>query len=220
MSFQRARSDDQIQKRIQEIIEATSSIYNSVGYEGLNFSTISEYTKFTRPNIYKYFNTKEEILLLILIEDLKSWISSLSKSFKINKLYSIYEISEIWTDKLIEHERLLELYAILFTSLEKNVSVEALAKFKKESIEIQYPLIDLVSQIFPKTNNDSIMNFIYSQLTLAFGLYPMSKLSELQLEAIKLSGSNYIAPDFKKTYMACLYQILYCLENSIEIKEP
>lgn len=220
MSFQRARSEDQIKNRIQELVNAASVIYDSEGYEGLNFSTISEYTKFTRPNIYKYFKTKEEILLLILIEDFKSWISSLNKSFKINKLYSIYEIGEIWTDTLIEHERLLELYSILFTIIEKNVSVEALAEFKKELIAIQSTIIDLVSQLFPEASNDSIMNFIYSALTLAFGLYPMSKLSELQLEAIKLSGSNYTAPDFKKTYMASLYQIMYCLEHSIEIKQP
>ena len=71
MSFQRARSEDQIQDRIQEIIDATSSIYNSIGYDGLNFSIISEYTKFTRPNIYKYFKTKDEILLVILKDDFK-----------------------------------------------------------------------------------------------------------------------------------------------------
>ena len=99
MSFQRARSENQIQDRIQEIIDATSSIYNSVGYEGLNFSAISEYTKFTRPNIYKYFNTKDEILLVILKEEFQSFIASLIKSFKINKLYSLYEISEIWATR-------------------------------------------------------------------------------------------------------------------------
>ena len=62
------------------------------------------------------------------------------------------------------------------------------------------------------------MNFMYSTFTLAFGLYPC-KLSELQIEALKLAGSNYTAPDFKKTYMASLYHLMYCLEHSIEIKK-
>ena len=90
---------------------------------------------------------------------------------------------------------------------------------------IQFPytvlsLLQLHSILFPKASNDSIMNFFYSQITLAFGLYPMSKLSELQIEAIKLTGLNYIPVDFKKTYMACIYQALYCIEHSIEIKKP
>lgn len=219
MSFQRARSENQIQDRIQEIIDATSSIYNSVGYEGLNFSTISEYTKFTRPNIYKYFKTKDEILLIILKEEFQSFISSLIKSFKINKLYSLYEISEIWADTLIKHGRLLDIYSILFTTIEKNVSVESLSEFKKEMVAIQFQLTDLIVQLFPNANNDNIINFIYSELTLACGLYPMSKLSNLQMEAIKLSASGYTPPDFRKTYMACLYQLMYCLQHSIEIKK-
>lgn len=219
MSFQRARSHDQINDRIQEIIVAASSIYNSAGYEGLSFSTISEYTKFTRPSIYKYFKTKDEILLILLKEDLTSFISTLIKSFKINKLYSLYEITEIWADTLIEHERLLDLYSILFTIIEKNVSVESLSDFKKEILQIQIPLFDFASQLFPNAKKKDIESFIYSQLILAFGLYPMSKLSPIQEEAIQLSGVNYTPPDFRKTYMECFYQLIYCLEHSIGIKK-
>lgn len=219
MSFQRARSENQIQDRIKEIIDATSSIYNSVGYDGLNFSIISEYTKITRPNIYKYFKTKDEILLVILKDDLKSFISALTKSFKINKLYSLYEISEIWTDKLAEHERLLDLYGFLFTTIEKNASLESLAEFKKEFISMNLQLMDFTTQLFPTASEELIQNFTYYQLTLACGIYSISKLSKIQLEAIKLSGFNFAPPDFKKTYMSCIYQQFYCLQHSIEIKK-
>ncbi|AIQ52929.1 TetR/AcrR family transcriptional regulator [Paenibacillus sp. FSL R7-0331] len=218
MKFQRARSEEQKQDRIQEILNASSIIYDTAGYEGLNFTAISEYTKFTRPNLYKYFKTKEEIILLILNQDLKSWIAKLSKSFVINKLYSIQEIGEIWTETLMEYERLIELHAILYTTIEKNVTVEALAEFEKASIENNEMISSLVRQLFPKADMENIANFIYAAFTLAFGLYPMCKLSDLQIEAIKLSGSIYTPPDFKKTYLASLYQLMYCLEHSIQIK--
>lgn len=218
MSFQRARSEDQIQDRIKEIISATSSIYDSVGYEGLNFSIISEYTKFTRPNIYKYFGSKDEILLLILKEDFKLFISDFIKSFKINKLYTLYEITDIWTCRLIEHERLLKLYGILYTTIEKNVSLESLVEFKKEILVSYEQLVNFISELFPEASEDNIGNFISSILTLACGLYSSTKLSNLQIEATKLADENYTFPEFKKVYMACFYQQLYCLKNSIEIK--
>lgn len=218
MSFQRARSKDQIQNRIREIIDATSAIYNSVGYEGLNFSIISEYTQFTRPNIYKYFTTKDEILLMILKEDFKSFIMAFINSFQINKLYSLYEIAEIWTNELLEHKRLLELYGILFTSIEKNVSLEYLTDFKRSQVAIYQNLVKFMHQLFPEAGEDNIDIFISSVLTLACGLYSMSNLSDIQLEANRLSGSGYTPPDFKKTYMACFYQQMYCLKNCIEIK--
>lgn len=220
MTFKRARSEPQIQERIQDIINAASEIYNDLGYEGLNFSAISEYTKFTRPNIYKYFKTKDEILLEILKEDMASWITCLSNSFKLNKLYSLEEISEIWVNNLSEHSRLLELYSFLFTTIEKNVSVEALAKFKQDTIPTyQVQLLTLVEQLFPTATQASLYDFIVAQMTLAFGLYPMCQLNDLQLQAIELSGINYVAPDFKKSYKLYVYQLMYCLENRIELKE-
>ncbi len=218
MSFQRARSEDQIQDRIREIISATSSLYDSVGYEGLNFTIISEYTKFTRQNIYKYFRTKDEILLLILKEDFKSFISAFIKSFKINKLYSLYEITDIWTCRLIEHERLLNLYGILFTTIEKNVSLESLVESKKEILTSYHQLVNFIHELFPEASEDNINNFISSVLTLACGLYSSTNLSNLQMKATTLADENYAFPDFKKVYMACFYQQLYCLKNSIEIK--
>lgn len=219
MNFQRARSHDQINDRIQEIIDAAAYIYNKEGYEGLSFSSISEHTKFTRPSIYKYFKTKDEILLILLKQDLEDFISALIKSFKINKLYSLKEITEIWTDTLIDHERLLDLYAILFTLIEKNVSVESLSNFKKEIIKIQFPLVDFATQLFPNAEKEDLETFIYAQLILAFGLYPMSKLSPLQKEAIELSGINYTPPDFRKIYMACFYQQIYCLDHAIGLSK-
>lgn len=96
--------------------------------------------------------------------------------------------------------------------------MEALAEFEKASIENNEMISSLVRQLFPKADMENIANFIYAAFTLAFGLYPMCKLSDLQIEAIKLSGSIYTPPDFKKTYLASLYQLMYCLEHSIQIK--
>lgn len=219
MSFIRARSEQQIQERIQEIINAASDIYNELGYEGLSFSVISEHTKFTRPNIYKYFKTKDEILLEMLKADTIAWITALTNSFKLNKIYSIAEIAEIWVESLIKHSRLLELYSLLCTTIEKNVSVEALAKFKQETVPVyQTQLVHLVEQLFPRATPTSVYDFITAQMTLAIGLYPMCQMNELQLKAVEMSGIQYTTPDFKRSYKLYVYQLMYCLENGIEIK--
>ncbi len=216
MSFQRARTENQIQDRIQEIVDAATSIYDSVGYDGLSFTTISEYTKFTRPNIYKYFKTKDEILLFILINEFRSFTSDLVTSYRLNRVYTIAEIAETWTDTLMKHERFLDLYSLLFTVIEKNVTVQALAEFKKKIITMPLPLCELASQLFPEAKEDSISSFVTTQLALAFSLYPMSKLNHLQAEAITLSGINYKPIDFKESYQSVLYKLMYCLQNSIE----
>jgi AcrR family transcriptional regulator len=218
MAFKRARSNEHIQERIQEIISAASQIYDSVGYEGLNFSAIAELTKFTRPTIYKYFNTKEEILLKMFLDDLEKWIFSLINSFKINRIYSIKEISDILVDTICENYRLLNLYSMLFTSIEKNVSFEALVEFKKVFFKLQEQAIDLMEQLFPKVDRTGILKFLINLMALGLGLYPMGRLTELQMKAIEASGVNIQAPDFKTTYRESLYQLIYCLEHDISYK--
>ncbi|MEL7654388.1 MAG: TetR family transcriptional regulator [Bacillota bacterium] len=215
MTFKRARSDQHVQERLNEIISAASAIYDSVGYEGLSFSEISKLTRFTRPTIYKYFKTKEEILLKILLTDMESWVSSLMNSFQLNKIYSVDEIASIWANVITKNDRILNLYAILFTLIEKNVSLESLVEFKKGMLSLQIPVTELLKQLFPKADNQDISDFIINQLALAQGLYPMSQLSELQMKAIELSGRTYTPPNFETSYKANVYQLMHCLEKGI-----
>ncbi|NFD77052.1 TetR/AcrR family transcriptional regulator [Clostridium botulinum] len=218
MSFKRARSEEQVQNRIDEIISATSELYDSYGYDGVSFSKISEHTNFSRPNIYKYFKTKEEIFLVILGNDYKSFVSELIDSFKINKIYSLYDITEIWADTLIRHKRLMEIHALLHTILKKNVSDEALFKLRKDMSNTQIPLARIVSQLFPNATEDEISDFIRDQLVFAFGIYPMLNNKDVQTDINELKEQNKTIQKFKTVYMSCLYKIMYCLKNSIDIK--
>ncbi|MDP4093464.1 MAG: TetR family transcriptional regulator [Bacillota bacterium] len=219
MSFKRARSDQHVQERIQEIISAAAEIYDSVGYEGLSFSSISELTKFTRPTIYKYFNTKEEILLKILLSDMQEWILSLVNSFKINKLYSINEITDIWVNAISGNFRLLKLFSMLFTSIETNASLEVLVEFKKGFFKLQEQAMELMAQLFPNAEKSDIYRFLVNQLALALGLYPMCHLTDIQRKAYEISGITNMTPDFKDIYRANIYQLLYCLEQGIHIPD-
>lgn len=218
MSFKRARSEAQIQKRILEIVDAASQIYNQDGFEGLTFSKISELTQFTRPTIYKYFSTKEEILLKIILTDLEEWVTTLVKSFKINTLYTIEEVADIISLTLSSKPRLVELLTFLFTSIEKNVSKEALVDFKMEMFRYQSELFKLYSELLPEVSQLQIENFIITQLTLAIGLYPMCHMSKLQVEVVHQINPNYKSPDFEILYRQSIFPVLYCLKNGISIE--
>ncbi|WP_396953857.1 TetR family transcriptional regulator [Niallia sp. MER 6] len=46
---------------------ACDQLYSLHGYEGVNLKAISKLTTFTRTLIYKYYNSKEEIMLDLLV---------------------------------------------------------------------------------------------------------------------------------------------------------
>lgn len=214
MNFQRARTDLQRKDRINEIISAASELYNRSGYEGINFSAISELTEFTRPTIYKYFSTKEEILLQLLSDDIGVWVDRLVSSFKLNRIYHTKEISAIWAQTLSTQKRMNELYSILFTVLEKNASKKAIINFKQSLFLNATPLNELLCQLFPFATQEQITSFVTIQFSLAVGYYPMCHLSDIQMEAMQSINSDYVIPDFEKGYQKAIYQILLSLEHT------
>lgn len=213
MSFKRARSDDQKQNRIDEIVQASARIFDESGYEAVTFSTVSKLTNFTRPTIYKYFSSKEEILLKILNHDIQIWIDSLIDSFKINKIYDSNEVSAIWANKLASQKRMNELYSILFTILEKNASLEAITEFKKNMFESVRPLRKLLTQLYPRASSTQIQDFIMAQYSLAIGFYPMCHLNPDQIAAMKAISPSYTTPDFETEYRKAFYQLIIALEK-------
>jgi AcrR family transcriptional regulator len=207
MGFSRARTSEQKRQRIEEVVKATARLYDSVPYDDITFAAIAKETGFARSNLYIYFSSKEEILLELLARDFEKWVENLEEAFHVRKTYSLEEIATIWTDHLYQHKRLLNLLSILLTVLEKNVSVEALAKFKIESMDTQKRAHQLLSAIFPEASETELQAFLRSQLALAQGMYPMTELTEHQKKAVEQAGIDYVVPDFRDIYRPAVLKL-------------
>jgi hypothetical protein len=149
---------------------------------------------------------------MMLNDDIKNWVDHLVSEFKVNIIYDAREISEIWARVLSEQKRMNELYSILFTILEKNVSLESVIAFKQNMFSDVRPLINLLQQLFPKATFVQLQEFMMFQFSLAIGYYPMCHLNQIQIEATQAINPEYTAPDFKKEYQNAIYPYMKTLE--------
>lgn len=200
MSFKRARSKKQKDIRIGQIAEAAAKLYGKTDYNEITLAAIAGELSFTRANLYKYIKTKEEIFLVIILSDLDAWIGELQKEFIKNEKISIEEFAEIWSKTLNEHKRLIELMSILYTVIEKKVTVEKLADFKTGMISSLDNLFTLIKSVMPSLSNAAVGEFVYMQLYYVMGMYPATKQSEVQKKAVALSGIPYTAPNFTQEF--------------------
>ena len=200
-SWERARTDEQKEHRIAEIISATERLYKNYSYEDITFVSIAKEANFTRSNLYKYFGSKEEIFLEFLKHDLIKWRKDLVKSFNKKKKYSVKEFSELWVKILLKHKRLLELLSIMFIHLEKNVSVEAFTDFKFSTKAEMEAAAELLCTLFPKLTPEKAARFIYLQGGAAVGIYQMTDYSDFQLEALKHPELCHLKADFKPLFL-------------------
>jgi len=107
---------------------ATARLYERRAFGDISFALITKEAKFTRSNLYKYFNTKEEIFLELLGQDLVQYSRDLVKALGEGEVRGVREFAHVWANTLIQHERMLRLFAILYTAREKNSSLERLAR--------------------------------------------------------------------------------------------
>ena len=199
MEFERARTKEQKDIRINEIIEAAIKQYNELPYEKITLASISKELSFSRVNLYKYFKTKEEIFLKIIEFDLFKWVDKLKLIFAGQPSKDLESFAYKFSSSLYSQKRMVQLLSILFTELEKNTSIEKLAEFKVKYIGLYQEIFFVLKEQLTMLSDDNILEFMSIFSAFAIGLYPSSRLSENQNKAIELAGIEFTPPDFVDT---------------------
>ncbi len=66
-------SPELVQARRDEIISACGKLYETMSFKDITIKEIANFTSFTRPSIYNYFQTKEEIFLALFQREYETW---------------------------------------------------------------------------------------------------------------------------------------------------
>jgi len=217
MDFIRARSDEQKSARLKQIIDVAVELFDSQEYDKITLASIARELNFSRVNLYKYVSSKEEIYLTVTMNELDAFVQDVLLSFE--KIHSIgtRDFALLWAKILYRHERLLKLCSILFSIIEKNVSVPCLAEFKRQLFVGIESLCPLMKRIFPDFTAEQILLFLDYQLHHIAGLYPSTVLNETQKEAIRLSGIPYEAKGFVSVLSGFLTTVLIGLRYTNEL---
>ena len=68
-----------LEKRKDEILNACNELYEHSSFHDVTLKKISDYTSFSRPSIYNYYETIEEIFLALLKREYDLWSADLEK---------------------------------------------------------------------------------------------------------------------------------------------
>ncbi len=212
MIWQRARTDEQKQVRISEILSAAERLFDTADYGSITLVSIAKEAQFTRSNLYKYFSTKEEIFLELIKRDIDLWSGDLETVYRRYDEITIGEFAGKWVDTFIRHPRLLGMIPILFTTLEKNATLQNLIDFKQSLKESITRVTGILCRLFHSLTADRAVNFLSLQMAAAIGLFPMAHVTEKQKRAIELTGTEgtriEFAPEYKKVVTYILQGML------------
>lgn len=171
--FLRAHGEEQKQQRVQQIMAATSELYNEIGYDKVTFSKIAKKLDFSRINLYNYFSCKEDIFLLILVERIQELVKDAMETFSQPSKDLETFISD-WAELMLRHQQMLSLFSIVNTTILHDASLEAHKSFRRD-MNLEYKkLYEVVRIALPQLNEEQAACFIDSENSFAITLYSAS----------------------------------------------
>ena len=172
-------------ERKDEIINACEELYQTKSFKEITLKDISEKTTFSRPSIYNYFQTKEEIFLALLKREYERLLKDLEEIYIKNDKLEKEEFAKQIALSIEKREQLLKLLSMNLYDMEENSRMEQLVEFKKSYGETLRFVKKLLDKFFKNMSEEEKEKFIFSFFPLMYGIYPYTCATEKQKEAMK-----------------------------------
>ena len=180
-----------IEQRREEIVNACEQLYQTRGFKEITLKDIGNVTSFSRPTIYNYFQTREEIFLALYEREYDRWNEDLQSILDDNKTLSKEDIADKIASSLQKRKQLLRLLSMNNYEMEANSRPELLTDFKL-SYGASLKLFERILKEFCTDMSDNdIQDFIYMFFPFMFGIYPYTAVTEKQRTAMEEANIDF-----------------------------
>ena len=194
--------------RREEIINACEALYQTMGFKDVTIKEIARYTSFSRPSIYNYFETKEEIFLAILQKEYLLWAADLDKTMAEHKAMSRDEIARTLAKTLCDRELILKIVSMNHFDMEANSRKEALVEFKKAYGTTLEAVEKMLVKYCPEMTPEDRQTFIYAFFPFIYGIYPYTFVTEKQRYAMEQAEIPFVYFSTEDLIYRCAKKLL------------
>ena len=184
-------SPELTQTRKNEIVSACEKLFQTMSFREITIKEIAEETSFTRPSIYNYFETKEEIFLALFQKEYEAFAGELDLLCQRDDALSLDELASALAQALAKRAMLLKLLSMNLYDMEENARLERLVEFKTAYRDFISAVDRCLQKFCPALEGQSRQMFLCSFLPFMFGLYPYTVATDKQKAAMEKAGLDY-----------------------------
>jgi AcrR family transcriptional regulator len=129
----RARSDDDKADRRHDIVEAARTTFDATELPGFTMDAVATKLGLAKGTLYRYFPTREALLLEVLHDDIDEWFDAVDTSLHTARTDATVVARLVAS--LVERPRVMRLLAVLPSILEHNVPHPTALEFKRFLLE-------------------------------------------------------------------------------------
>ena len=197
-----------IAQRREEIVGACEKLYQTMSFKDITLKEIGNVTSFSRPTIYNYFHTKEEIFLALFEREYNRWNDDLEKILEIDQEYSAEQIADLIAKSLERRAQLLKLLSMNNFDMEENSREELLASFKTAYGKSLKLFRGILEKHCPDMCDAEVEQIMYVFFPFMFGIYPYAEVTAKQKEAMAEAEVDYKYQTIYEITYNCLIRLL------------
>ncbi|MFG1988531.1 TetR/AcrR family transcriptional regulator [Actinoplanes sp. NPDC048988] len=171
MTFQRARTEEQREIRRRAILDTASAMLGEMPVAAVTLNELSRRVGLAKPNVLRYFESREAVLLELLNRFLEEWLAELSGELAagVDAQGPMDErataVAAVLGRSLAERPVLCDLFGAQGSVLEHNVSVEVVAHYKRVSLERLTTMTTLLREHLPELGDNATFFSLQAMLT-------------------------------------------------------
>ena len=199
---------ERIACRREEIVNACEQLYQTMSFKEITLKEIGNAVPFSRPTIYNYFRTREEIFLALYEREYVRWNEELTAILEGYERLSPAELADRIAVSLTKREQLLKLLSMNNYDMEANSRPERLKSFKTAYGRSMQLMGMLLRKYCTWMSEPEIQTFIYIFYPFMFGIYPYTAVTEKQRTAMGEAGVDYVYQSIYEITRSCLIRLL------------
>ena len=197
-----------IVQRREEIVNACEKLYETMSFKDITLKEISSVTSFSRPTIYNYFHTKEEIFLALFEREYDRWNADLEMILNSEKNCTGRELADKIAKSLERRTQLLRLLSMNNYDMEENSREELLASFKTDYGKSMRLFREILVKYCPDMNGTEVEQVMYIFFPFMFGIYPYAEVTAKQKAAMAEAEVDYRYQSVYGITYNCLMRLL------------
>ena len=201
-------SPERTAARKEEIISACEKLYQTMSFKDITLKEIGSETSFSRPTIYNYFQTKEEIFLALYEREYDRWNGELTDILQNNETLTKEQVAEKIAASIANRQQLLKLLSMNNYDMEANSRPDLLTSFKVAYGESMRNVCRILTKFCPEKSVQEIQDFIYVFFPFMFGIYPYTAVTDKQRDAMKQANVDYVYQSIFEITNNCLLKLL------------
>jgi AcrR family transcriptional regulator len=202
--FQRARRPEEKEVRRQAILKAARLLLGKVATSELSLSELARRSGVSKANIYRYFESREDVLLHVWIEEVRALSEKLERAFAELPPGDADGVVDAMVKAFAAQPKLCELTSIASSVLERHLSTEAIISAKQNLATLVAHISELLHARIPAIPLEDCAWLASAVATWVAGIWPAVNPPPAVTEALSRPEFAAMRVDFERDFARVL----------------